>query len=335
MPLAEWIYEAGIGEERAALVVDGEIVEARIEPERDWARAGAIVEARLTDIVAGGHSAKLALESGEEALIDPAPKGVTEGAPLFVEIVRERIEENWGTKLAKARHRPDAEVERLAPSFKDRITATDITVRSLLAHEDDTLEAAGWSELLEQARSGVVRFPGGALRIALTPAMTVIDVDGAMPPAELAIAAARASGAAVRRFGIGGSIGIDFPTLEAKADRQAVAAALDDALPQPFERTAVNGFGFLQIVRRRIRPSLMELARYSATAFVARRLLRQAERTPGSGERTITAHPAIINALTANPDWLAELERRLGASVRLDADTRARPDGGEVSAAQP
>jgi hypothetical protein len=31
--------------------------------------------------------------------------------------------------------------------------------------------------------------------------------------------------------------------LPAKADRLAAAAALDAMLPQPFERSAVNGFG--------------------------------------------------------------------------------------------
>ncbi|PTS80314.1 ribonuclease, partial [Sphingomonas sp. HMWF008] len=32
--MAEWLYETGIGESRAALVADGTIVEARIELDR-------------------------------------------------------------------------------------------------------------------------------------------------------------------------------------------------------------------------------------------------------------------------------------------------------------
>ena len=94
----------------------------------------------------------------------------------------------------------------------------------------------------------------------VTPAMTLIDVDGVLPPAELAIAGARASALAIRRHGIAGSIGIDLPNVRGKAERQAVAEAVDAILPQPFERTAVNGFGFLQIVRPRRHASLFELA---------------------------------------------------------------------------
>src|SRR3546814_13809138 len=87
--------------------------------------------------------------------------------------------------------------------------------------------------------------------MSLPPAMTLFDVDGALDVVALAVAGAEAAGRAVRRFGIGGSIGIDLPTLAAKEDRQKAAAALDAVLPQPFERTADNGFGFLQVVRKR------------------------------------------------------------------------------------
>jgi len=54
------------------------------------------------------------------------------------------------------------------------------------------------------------------------------------------------------RHGIGGSIGVDFPSVQGKGPRQAVAAAIDAALEPPFERTALNGFGFLQLVRPRV-----------------------------------------------------------------------------------
>ena len=105
------------------------------------------------------------------------------------------------------------------------------------------------NDLLDEARTGVVTFAGGELRISPTPAMTLIDVDGYLEPDELAVLGAAEAARAIRRLDIGGSIGIDLPTASGKAARQAAAAAIDGALPRPFERTAVNGFGFVQIVR--------------------------------------------------------------------------------------
>src|SRR3546814_17844524 len=81
----------------------------------------------------------------------------------------------------------------------------------------DLLEQAGWSELLDEAARGDIAFPGGALRISLTPAMNLIDVDGDLPPAELARAGAAAAGVAIRRLGLTDSIGIALPTLHGKA----------------------------------------------------------------------------------------------------------------------
>ena len=131
---------------------------------------------------------------------------------------------------------------------------------------------------------------------------------------------AAAAARAIRRLDIGGSIGIDLPTAGSKAARQRAAAAVDAILPQPFERTAVNGFGFLQIVRPRRNASLFELAADRA-AFEARALLRRAavERT---GAAALVAHPAIIRVLEAKPDWIAALSRQVGGAVRLQADPK-------------
>ncbi len=333
--MAEWLYEAGIGEERAALVEDGAILEARITPDSDSAKAGAICGARLVEVLSHKRAGRLVFDSGEGALLQPLPKSVTEGEVLFVRIAREAIAEPGRSKLAIASHAPNADEARPAPTLRERLAMGDAPVADLAAHGTDRLEEAGWSELLEQAAGGAVPFPGGALRIALTPAMCIIDVDGALPPAELAIAGARAAAEAIRRLDIAGNIGIDLPTLEAKADRQAAAEAFDGALPQPFERTAVNGFGFLQIVRRKTHASLPQLAQYNSTAFFARALMRQAERAVGKGVRTLTAHPAIVAHLEKHPDWLAECERRIGAPLSLAADASLALTGGYVSASNP
>jgi len=98
----------------------------------------------------------------------------------------------------------------------------------------------------------------------------------------------------------------------------AVAAAIDAALPPPFERTAVNGFGFLQIVRPRPRPSIPEIVRSDPTAAASRALLRRLEREPPGAPLHHRVSAAVRARLLAHPDWLAELARRTGVTHRLD-----------------
>jgi hypothetical protein len=176
--LAEWLYETGIGEARAALVEDGAIRVARIERDDDGLRPGAIVAGRLTEITVKGREGVVTLAEGGEALLSPLPPGVTQGASLKVEIVRAALPERGRAKRARAIPAPDDAGERAGPDLLARIGASGIAVRRLLAHQPDALEAAGWSEVLEEAERGEIAFPGGALRLSLTPAMTLFDVDG-------------------------------------------------------------------------------------------------------------------------------------------------------------
>ncbi|MDB5718046.1 MAG: hypothetical protein JWM38_1473 [Sphingomonas bacterium] len=335
MRLAEWLYEAGIGEARAALVAEDVILEAIIERDDASPRGGAIVPARLIRQLIPRRRGIAVTDGGDELLLEPLPPGVSEGATLLVEIVREVIPEPGRAKRAKARPAPDGACATPGASLIDRIAATGLPVITLPAHGADRLEAAGWSELIEEATSGEIAFAGGGLRLSLTPAMTLFDVDGTLPPAELACAGAAAAGRAIRRMGIGGSIGVDLPTLAGKAERQAAAAALDAVLPLPFERTAVNGFGFLQIVRPRPRISLPELLRDDPVAAAARALLRRAERTRGAGTRTIVAAPAVVAILDAQADWHAALVRRLGSPLALRAQPALAISAGYVEAEHP
>lgn len=326
--MADWLYEAGIGENRAVRIEDGAIIEAAIElPDR--LRAGAIRKGRLSVITTAPRLRGIvALDGGGEALLEPIPPGLSEGGALTVEIVREAIPERGRAKLPKCRCVTDQD-ERDGPDLRERLIATGHRVRALSPIGPDPLEAAGWSELLEEAATGEIAFEGGALRMSLTPAMTLFDVDGVLPPARLAVAGAEAAARAICRFDIGGSIGLDLPTSGGKADRQAAAAAVDAVLPQPFERTAVNGFGFLQIVRRRDRASLPELLQADPVAARARALMRRAERAPGAGLRTLAAAPPVIAHLR-KPEWIEALERRIGAPVALRAEPGLAISAGHV-----
>jgi len=308
MRLPEWLIERGIGETRVVLVEDRRIVEARAVLDGQ-VPAGAMLPAKLKSI---GRNA-VAIADGREYLLPKGAPGVTQGGTLTIEVTREAIgAEGWKRPLARL---VDSE-PKAAPALTGR-TLTFPTPR-------DELEEAGWSDLIEEARSGIVAFPGGELRIAVTPAMTLIDVDGALAPSELAIAGARASAEAIRRHGIGGSIGIDLPTT-GKAARQAAVEAVDAILPQPFERTAINGFGFLQIVRPRRHASLFELA-LDRPAFEARTLLRRAARE--TGQTDLVAHPKVIAALV--PGWTEALARQVGGTVSLRADPTLGIAGGHA-----
>jgi ribonuclease G len=304
--LAEWLYEAGIGEARAALVEDGAILKARIE--LPGLRAGTIAEGRLR------AEGLVELADGEVQLT-AIPRGVTQGAKLTVCISREAIPEPGRIKLPRATATDEAPAP--GPDLLARITATGIPVRHCRPHETDLLEQAGWSEILDEALTGDIAFPGGALRLSVTPAMTLFDVDGGLAPETLSLAAARAVAAAIVRHGITGSIGVDFPTLPDKAARTAVTDVIDALLPQPFERTAVNGFGFLQIVSRRTRASLPELLLADRTGAEARAELRRIERLPPPLPATHMVGKAVHRRIEASPAWSAELARRMGGTVAL------------------
>ncbi len=310
-----WLHEAGIGEARAALVDGGRILRARIEPDDATLRVGAVVEAVLAE---AGRQPRVTLPGGGEAMLNTLPPGLSIGRPLLVEIMRTALAEGRRTKLPRvAPAGPDA-VPGPGPGLLERITATGIPVRRVHAHENDLLEAAGWSEVLEEASSGDIPFPGGVLRMSLTPAMTLFDVDGDGPADALACAAAIAVGEAVLRHGIGGSIGIDFPTLGGKAQRQAVAEALDAVLPLPFERTAVNGFGFLQLIRPRRHASLPELIAAAPEDAAARAALRRLEREPPPGPATRPLPADVAHWLnTRRPLWVEELHRRTGNAAPI------------------
>ena len=101
--MAEWLYEEGIGEARAALIEKGQLVEAQIERDSDAARAGAMIQGKLVRTVIPKKRGIARLISGEEVLVEPIPPKIAEGATVLLEILREAIPEEGRAKLAKAR----------------------------------------------------------------------------------------------------------------------------------------------------------------------------------------------------------------------------------------
>lgn len=323
--MADALIETGIGVTRALVIEGGAVVEAWLEP-LDTPLAGDVADGRLASILVAGRRG-IVLIGGEEALLEPVPAGLSEGATIRVEMVREAVPESGRPRLAKVR--ATASPLRRGPDLAARLAARGLVVRHVAAR-DGVLDTAGWHEATEIAVSGLLAFSGGLLTISPTPAMTVIDVDGPGPAAELALASVAAVARTVRLLDLGGSIGVDLPTVADRALRSRLGEALDAALPPPFERTAVNGFGFVQIVRPRLRPSLIERSRGDPVAWAALDLLRAAERSSGAGTCNVTAAPAITAWLENRPALREELSRRLGAPVALHAAPALPISGGHV-----
>jgi hypothetical protein len=303
--LAEWLIEDGIGERRA-LLVDGERVLAARLHWPDELIAGTRVSGKLTAKLKGTRRGAALLDGGTETLVDHLPPDVTEGQTLALVITRAALAERGRLKRAQARV-AGAETPESPPTFVD----------GRMVHR---FPAGLWEEVWHAASSASLDFPGGEILVNVTPAMTLIDVDGIGLPREVALAAVPAVARALAWFDLGGNVGIDFPTLAAKADRRAVDEALGAALADwPHERTAMNGFGFVQLVAKLEGPSLMHRFATSRTGMCARLALRVAERAEGHGAvLELRVHPALKAKL--KPQWLDELARRTGRAVRIEAD---------------
>lgn len=319
------LLEPGIGASRALVLDGGEVVAAHFE-RHEGVRAGAIHAARLVKRL--DRRGIVTLAGGEEALLEPLPPA-PEGALLRVEVVREALPEAGRPRLAKVRAvdgvaKAPGEIEP-GRNLRARLSGA-VTIGGPGA---DRLEAAGWGDVVARAQSGHVSFPGGLLTITPTPAMTVIDVDGPGDPLALAVAAAAAVARALRLFDITGGIVVDFPSLAGRAARARVDAVLAEALASigPHERTAMNGFGLVQIIRPRVRAGLMEQVR--ASGFAALELLRRAGRE-APGPCTLRLHPREAAWLAARPALTEALARARGGAVRLQADAATPISGGDV-----
>ena len=302
------LVEAAPGATRA-LVLDGDtVVEAHIARADDPLPVGLIAPARLAERRQG-----VVVLAGAEAQLAPVPADWPEGQTRLVEVLRPARPD--GVRDKQARVTAHDGPARPAPDLATRLATAGHAVTPVPAHGPDVLADSGWDAVVEEALSGRVEFPGGRLLVAPTPAMLVIDVDGTGDLARLAEAAARAVAALIRRHGIGGPVVVDFPSLGGRAPRAVVDAILAETLPPPFERTAMNGFGLVQIIRPRRQLSLIEAVRQPG--FAALELLRRAQRLVGPVQ--IEAQASVIDWLAAHPALIADCARLTGGTLALQA----------------
>lgn len=322
--MAEWLAERGIGETRLIRLAGDRIVAAKLDWHEHLA-AGTRITAKLASTSPGGRGVA-ETDRGEEILLRRVAKSVSQGSAITVEITRAPGVERGRRKAAQglATDHPPCEW-----STADRLRADGHEVREL-----PRFPVSGWDELIQEAFAGSVDFDGGSLLFSPTPAMTLVDVDGAPGPRELALAAIAPLARQLGLFDLSGSIGVDFPTLSAKADRKAVDEALESALVHyPHERTGMNGFGFVQIVSRSSGPSILHRAQFRRTRAAIRLLLRRAERVEEPGALLITAHPALEALL--RDEWREELARRTGREIRWQSDPTVAIEAGFAQAVAP
>lgn len=316
MPRTEAFLAALAGEGRLALLCDGVLVAMRITRDGDGLAAGAVVDARLIK-KAGVRG--FADAGGQQLLVQPWPAGTSEGATVRLEILRAAWPEPGRERLAKARPAPHAPL-RPAPTLAQQAAAAGAAI---VRGWPDSL-AEQWDAAFGQAMLGRWPFAGGSLCLQPTPAFLAVDVDGAQPdPAAACAALARL----ILLWELSGSIVIDLPTAD-RAARLSAADAIDAGLAGsglPFERTAVNGFGLMQLVLPRRGPSVLERAALDRAGTAAIALLAAASREPRPGAIRLEAAPPIARWLMARPHLIADLARAAGRPV----DVAANPVAGE------
>lgn len=308
------------GETRAAIVENFRLVEMHIARDGDGLVAGARLPARLKTKLG---SRGIAEANGEELLVEPWPAGAAEGATITVEVTRAAWREPGRDRLAKAR-----------PTTMDPWPAP--TLASALHARGHVLQpgwpsdiATQWDDAFEAAELGRVSFDGGSLAFVPTPAFTTVDVDG--HGLALLAPALRTLARTIRLWGLGGSIVVDCPSAD-RDQRLAGAELFDQAMGKlAFERTAINGFGLLQIVRPRPGPSVLERAQLDRAATRAIALLASAARDTGAGPMRLVAEPGAIRWIQARPHLLETLARTTGRPAELRADPQA--GGGHVEPA--
>lgn len=319
--MADWLIERGIGETRAILMDGDTVIGTRLHWPGDM-QLGA-VQARLIRRAKGATRGLASTADGHEINLSGLPAKTSEGSMIAVRVTRTPMAEHGRLKRAQGVYLPhDAPVAK-----------TDGTGLPS-GREVRQFPSGLWESAWHDAWEGSIEFAGGSLIASATPAMTVIDIDGDYPPRELALAAVPAIADMVRRFDLGGSIGIDFPTLPDKAQRRAVDTALAEALADwPHERTAMNGFGFVQLVARLERPSLLHRLQFNRASAAARMLLRRGELAEGNGPRLmLRAHPGVIDRIADG--WLDELARRSGRQVVTERDPALALEAGHAQILQ-
>ncbi|MFN3620566.1 ribonuclease E/G [Sphingorhabdus sp.] len=308
------------GERRAAVVDQGKIVEIHIQRDAHWA-LGERGRGRIERKTPSG--AYVVTDDGAEFLLR-SKTADPEGKTVAFEVTREALAEPGRWKP------PEIMLcDSLPPQRPDKDAVWDNRLSALGAH----FLPRSISEGFDAAIAGQSQVGDVTVSFQRTKAGLVFDVDGIGDAFGINSVAATEIARLLRLYQVGAMVVIDFVSMEAKAQRTQIADIFDaaSALDQrPFERTAVNGYGIMQLVRARPRPSVLDhLFGTNITALSketqALWLLRDVARSSGFGPRTVTARPDVAQLLDSQKwaPWRTEATRAAGADMAVVADEKA------------
>lgn len=278
-------------------------------------------------------------------LVRAAAGGAEDLAGIWRDLQEEwrRIEERLvGAPPVLLQAAPDPVVLRLRQARPARMIAGDAAtaarLRGLAAVEvekiDRAFEVLGIEDELARALAREIDIPGGRLVVEEGETLTAIDVNGTGERLAFCIAAAKEIGRLVRLRNLGGTLVVDFPFVDGKADRDRIDAAMKAAVeadPQPVECLGWTRAGLYEMTRPRLGPSLaarlVEVPASRPTiesaALAALRALARAE----GGRLRLTASPEVIGWLEgAGAAALVEA----GREVALEAEPRYSRDRFDV-----
>ena len=308
------------GERRAAFVENGNIVEIHIQRDALWA-LGECGAGRIDRKTPSG--AYVIADDNSELLLR-SKMGAPEGARIMFEVTREAIAE-------PGRNKPPEII--LREGVCEPLMGKDALWEARVASLEPSAINASIAEGFDVAIAGQSQRGDVTISFQRTKAGLVFDIDGIGDAFAINMIAATEIARLLRLYQVGAMVLIDFVSMESKAQRTQIAEAFDAASVadlRPFERTAINGYGMMQVVRARPRPSVLDQLFGTRIAALSDEtqaywLLRAVAESHGFGVRSVTARPEVATLLQSEgwAAWRAAAVRLAGADMVVVADEKA------------
>jgi hypothetical protein len=308
------------GERRAAVVEDGNIVEIHIQRDALWA----LGECGVGRIDRKAPSGAYVVADDGSALLLRGKTNALEGARVMFEVTREAIFEPGRTKPPEI---------MLRDSAGDPLIGKDALWDARVASLGQSAINASIAEGFDVAIAGQSQLGDVTISFQRTKAGLVFDIDGVGDAFAINRIAASEIARLLRLYQVGAMALIDFVSMESKAQRTQIAEAFDAASVldlRSFERTAINGYGMMQVVRARPRPSVLDQLFGTRIAALSDEtqaywLLRAVAQSSGFGARTVTTRPEVATLLQSErwAAWRAQAVRLAGADMQVVVDEKA------------